>query len=87
MSASNFHHGGNFGVYVYADDKLVSAGYDDDLVDVEYDAPGYEHVGTYNLASEHDRAVYFAVLDRAGDPVAKFDHRHYDDAVVVHRRL
>lgn len=91
--AGHFHHGGNFGAYVYPDDYFNdcdpdhggTAKYEHDHADV-----GRVHVGTYNLTSEHDRAVFLATLAKLNRPlVYKHSRRHpgYGKYAVVHRRV
>jgi hypothetical protein len=74
------------------DDDDPAAGYDDALVDLESDyeycGSNYEHVGSYDLANEHDQRVYRSVVGRPPgvNPVAVYDWEYHGTVVVVHRR-
>lgn len=90
---NRFHHGGNFGTYVYPDEfEQRAAGYDDDLVDLEHDyffrGATFVHVGTYDRCSATLRSVFVRSCDKPWDHT-RFHHATANDGrpvVVVHRR-
>lgn len=91
---NRFHHVGIDDHYVYPDDHVIFDNdertyYDVDhhLDDAEFDSPSrnLEHVGTYNLCSDHDWAVFESVVKRLG-PHNVLANAVYTGIVVLHRR-
>ena len=89
---TRFHHGGIDDHHVYPDDNLVSAGYTDELVDLEHDyffrGATFVHVGTYDRYSATLRSVFVRSCDKPWDHT-RFHHATANDGrpvVVVHRR-
>lgn len=82
-------------VHVYPDDYFNDVDHERTYYDVcpglvgaEYDSAtlGLEHVGTYDLCSDNDWAVYIAVVKRLGAANVRTTAIHTGIAV-VHRRI
>lgn len=79
-------------VHVYPDDYFNDVDHNHDRTEhFEHDyvhaGAVYEHLGTFNLRSEHDRRVYESVNDRVPNTRSSYHNSPFATFAIVHRRV